>query len=193
MMLEVRVNVDKSKKETKKTKEEDTYPQTLKGFAQVLDAAKLGAWELDLNSGLVKRSLRHDQIFNYDTLQPTWTWNDSVRHFRSIDWPVIKRTYLEALKTGHWQVEAFINSADGTLRWVAIVASLLYDEQGNPERVVGIISDATEREHAAFGWRERQDRKDALERSESARLQSELFTETVLNSVTDGVAVYDRD
>ncbi len=175
-------------------KESDSqYPQTLKEFAQVLDAAQLGAWELDLGSGRMKRSLRHDQIFGYDTFQPTWTWEDSVRHIRSIDWVVVKRSYLEALKTGHWEVEFFIIRADGALRWIAVAASVFFDEQGNPERVVGVVSDATDREHAAYGWRERQGRKDALERSEIARRQSELFTETVLNSVTDGVALYDTE
>lgn len=174
-------------------KPEDTYPQTLKGFAQVLDAARLGAWELELASGNIKRSLQHDRIYGYDSLQPTWTWDDSIRHIRSLDLAVVKRTYLEALKTGQWQVEFFINRTDGALRWVAVVASVLYDDEGNPERLVGVISDATDREHAAFGWRERLERKNALERSESALRETERFTETVLNSVTDGVAVYDTE
>jgi hypothetical protein len=35
-----------------------------------LDAGQMGTWELDLATDTVVRSLRHDQIFGYSTLQP---------------------------------------------------------------------------------------------------------------------------
>ena len=43
-----------------------------------LDAGQMGTWELDLATDTSVRSLRHDQIFGYATLQPDWGTEESL-------------------------------------------------------------------------------------------------------------------
>jgi len=38
-----------------------------------LDAAGMGSWELYLSTGAIHRTLRHDQMFGYEEMQPFWT------------------------------------------------------------------------------------------------------------------------
>ena len=44
-----------------------------------LDAGQMGTFELDLATHTVVRSLRHDQIFGYATLQSEWSTQESLR------------------------------------------------------------------------------------------------------------------
>ena len=41
-----------------------------------LDAGQMGTFALDLTTQVLTRSLRHDQIFGYATLQPDWGTKD---------------------------------------------------------------------------------------------------------------------
>jgi PAS domain S-box-containing protein len=45
-----------------------------------LEAAQLGVWDLDLINDRAFRSLRHDQIFGYDSLQPEWGVQIALKH-----------------------------------------------------------------------------------------------------------------
>src|ERR1700737_2305733 len=50
-------------------------------FQLALDAAGMGSWDLFLATGAIRRSLRHDQIFGYGELQPSWNLNATLEHF----------------------------------------------------------------------------------------------------------------
>ena len=49
-------------------------------FAFVLEAAQLGAWDLDLARHTAWRSGRHDQVFGYPELLPEWTYEMFLDH-----------------------------------------------------------------------------------------------------------------
>src|SRR5262249_54483354 len=46
-----------------------------------LDAAGMGSWDLDLSTGEMRRSLRHDQLFGYETFQRRWDTTREIAHF----------------------------------------------------------------------------------------------------------------
>ncbi len=49
-------------------------------LTHALEAGELGIWGLDTKTGKAWRSLRHDQIFGYDTLLPEWTYQMFLEH-----------------------------------------------------------------------------------------------------------------
>lgn len=179
--------------EDKKTGAQPQDPQLLNGLAMALDAAQLGIWELDFASGNIRRSLKHDQIFGYDTLQPTWNQMDSWRHIRPEDKAAVEQSYKEALVTGFWRAHFYIDRNDGESRPITLSATVLYDVRGKPERMIGVISEDKDINRDTPNSLEVLARSEALKRSQQALRQNEHFTQTVLNSVADGVVVYDRD
>ena len=52
---------------------EEELEQSKARLLFTLDSAKIGDWDLDLETKKARRSLRHDQIFGYDSLLSDWS------------------------------------------------------------------------------------------------------------------------
>ncbi len=114
-------------------------------FQLALDAAGMGSWELFLATGAIRRSLRHDQIFGYAELQPSWDLNTTLEHFLAEDRPLVEHAFAQAELTGSVDVEARLRRAsDGEIRWVQVSGQTFYADEA-PTRVAGVISDVTHR------------------------------------------------
>ncbi len=114
----------------------------------VLDAAELGAWDLDLLTNRSYRTLRHNQIFGYDTVQHEWDAGIFFKHIFPEDQDYIRSCYERALATGQHEVEIRIRRVDGAIRWINIKGQVLFDENHRPVRMVGVMADITERKQA---------------------------------------------
>ncbi len=114
----------------------------------VLDAAELGAWDLDLLTNRSYRTLRHNQIFGYDTVQHEWDAGIFFKHIFPEDQEYIQSCYERALATGQHEVEIRIRRTDGAIRWINIKGQVLFDENHRPVRMVGVLADITERKQA---------------------------------------------
>jgi PAS domain S-box-containing protein len=77
-----------------------------------LEAAEMGVWEMDLVTGASWRSLRHDQIFGYETLVPVWNMGILLEHVVADDREHIKRRLEQGMLTGRFSMECRINRAD---------------------------------------------------------------------------------
>ncbi len=154
----------------------------------VLDSAQLGAWDLDLVNGAAYRSLRHDQFFGYDTLQPVWNEETFQKHILPEDREYVRKRYLEAFVTGHHNLELRIIRADGELRWINVKGQVLYDEQKNPIRMLGVVADITERKQAEAEQENLNRTLRLLSEANEALLrirnESELL-ETICRQITD--------
>ena len=58
-----------------------------------LDTAKLGDWELNLETLQASRSLLHDQIFGYPSLLPEWSFDVFLRHVHRDDRERVRKTF----------------------------------------------------------------------------------------------------
>ncbi len=114
----------------------------------VLDSAQLGGWEMDLQHETFVRTLRHDQIFGYETLQSEWNRAIFKTHTLPEDREHIRNCYAQALATGRLNMEVRIVRPDGAIRWISSLGQVLCDEQKRPVRMVGIVGDITERKIA---------------------------------------------
>jgi PAS domain S-box-containing protein len=114
-----------------------------------VEAAQLGVWDLDLTTDRAFRSLRHDQIFGYESLQPAWGAEIALSHVVPEDRDLFRASLAEAIETNGFSIECRINRAgDRSLRWIAAQGRVYRNPEGKPVRMMGVIADTTERKQA---------------------------------------------
>lgn len=117
----------------------------------VLAASKIGIWEVDLQTQPLvaePRSLRHDQIYGYDSLQPEWSYDIFMSHVHPDDRDRVAGCFAQSLDTlTDWQVECRIIRTDGRIRWVDINGNIYQDPNQHSVRLIGLIADITDRKH----------------------------------------------
>ena len=113
-----------------------------------LEVAQIGDWDLDLKTGNIRRSIRHDHIFGYAELQPEWSIATFLTHVHPDERADVALGYRRALLTGQdWKAQCRVVWPDGSLHWIHIQGSMRY-ETGNPGRMLGIVSDLTDQKAA---------------------------------------------
>ena len=114
-----------------------------------LESARVGDWDLDLVHDTARRSLRHDECFGYTEPVPEWGFDDFIRHVHPDDRPAIARQFREAVgELKDWHFECRVVWPDESVHWIAAHGSIYRTLQGKPARMLGIISDITERKTA---------------------------------------------
>ena len=121
-----------------------------------LDASQMGLWDLDLRTDESHRTVRHDQIFGYATLQPAWGREIFLRHLYPDDRDVEQAAFDRAFTTGDFQMECrIVRQGDRAIRWIATQGRLFRDAAGEPVRMMGSVMDVTERKEAERRLHER--------------------------------------
>ncbi|MGE3775537.1 MAG: ATP-binding protein, partial [Pirellulaceae bacterium] len=125
------------------------------------DAADLGIWELDVASDTTpKRTIRHDQMFGFHELQPSWGRAIAERHVLDEDKPRFREAFERAMESGILSFEVRVRWPDGTVHWIAPLGRVYYDDQGRAVRMAGVVADITERKRTEERLREADRRKD---------------------------------
>jgi signal transduction histidine kinase/ActR/RegA family two-component response regulator len=110
-----------------------------------LDAAGMGSWELQLATGAIRRSLRHDQIFGHPALQPAWNLETALSYFVAEDRLLVEQAIAQAKLTGSIDIEArIVRAGDRERRSVHIRGKTFYSKE-TPVRIAGVIADVTHR------------------------------------------------
>lgn len=119
----------------------------------VIEAADLGTWDFDIETGIANHSLRHDQIFGYSEPQPEWSYEISVQHILPEFHQEVRDSVARAIETGYLSYDAKVHWPDGSIHWIAPRGRVYYDK-GKPLRMAGIVSDITERKNAEIAVKE---------------------------------------
>ncbi|WP_174273382.1 PAS domain-containing hybrid sensor histidine kinase/response regulator [Sphingomonas bacterium] len=114
-----------------------------------LEAAGMGSWDIDLSSGQVLRTPRHDEIFGYSPPRSQWDVKTFLGHVEVGQRSDVAAAFEAALVSGSLDVECNINAADGAHRWIVIKGRVRYGSTGKAERVTGVVSDVTEQKEAS--------------------------------------------
>ncbi|WP_229753178.1 sensor histidine kinase [Deinococcus aerophilus] len=110
-----------------------------------LDAAGLGAWELDTHTQVAARTMRHDEIFGYPQGHPAWTYQTFIAHVLPEDREDVDRRYSAALERGEaWDFQCRIRRADGEVRWIWARGQTLKGVRGDSAHVLGLVQDITQ-------------------------------------------------
>ncbi|MFQ4144264.1 PAS domain S-box protein [Chlorogloeopsis sp. ULAP02] len=124
-----------------------------------IEAAQMGTWHLDITKDFApKRSLRHDQIFGYDTLQPEWGQEIARRHVVEEDREIFDAAFARAMETGELDFEVRIQWLDGSIHWMAARGRFYFDENGKPVYGGGVNFDITDRKQTELALRESEER-----------------------------------
>ncbi len=134
---------------TARRQAEATLRESEQTLQLMLDAAHFGYWNLNLVTHAANRSLRHDQIFGYEELLADWTYEKFLTHVHSDDRAQVNRLFQAgvAAKT-EWDFECRITRRDGALHWIWAHGNVYTNAAGEPDRMVGMVSDITERKQA---------------------------------------------
>jgi PAS domain S-box-containing protein len=130
---------------TERRRAEEAVKESEQRLDLALDSAQMGAWELNLINDTAIRSLKHDQIFGYPSLQPEWSSEIFLAHVVSEDRDLVKKRFEEAFATGHFNVECRIMWPNQSLHWIAAQGRVYRNHKGDPARMMGVVADISER------------------------------------------------
>jgi PAS domain S-box-containing protein len=109
-----------------------------------LDSAHIGDWDLDLATGVVRHSLRHDQCFGYTELQSDWNFDKLIEHVHPDDRVEVGQTFHVAVtELRDWRVQCRVVWPDNSVHWISAHGSVQCNE-GKATRMLGIVSEITE-------------------------------------------------
>jgi len=150
---ELRQNVDDL------AKSEQALRESEERLGLALNVSQMGTWDLNLVNHTAWRSLRHDQIFGYESLLPEWTYEMFIGHVLPEDRAEVNRRFEEANSERHdWEFECRIRRTDGEIRWIWAKGRIQYGNQGDPERMLGLVHDITGRKQMEEALRESKDK-----------------------------------
>jgi PAS domain S-box-containing protein len=141
-------------------------------LAIALQAAEMGMWTSDVSGARTLRNLRHDQIFGYEDLQPSWNVEVARRHVIPEDLPAFDRGLAESAETGVLRHEIRVRWPNGSVRWIFSLGRFYHDDHGERLGMAGVVMDITERKLAEEALRELNDRLEEEVASRTAELVS---------------------
>ncbi|TAN61834.1 MAG: EAL domain-containing protein, partial [Magnetospirillum sp.] len=138
-----------------------------------LDAAGMGAWEVDAETHRIVRAGRVEQVFGCRDEGVSWSWDRFLDHVLEGDRLLLAKVYDRLLtENAACQVEFRGVRKDGRIRWFRVQGKSIPAQAERPHRIIGVMQDITED-------------KAAEERQRQAL--------TVFESTRDGLLILDTD
>ncbi|CAN5471598.1 hypothetical protein BH10BAC4_BH10BAC4_04090 [soil metagenome] len=109
----------------------------------VIAASELGNWELNVRTGEVQYSKRYLEIVGYPD-QSELTHEDLLRRLHPDDSQIRDNAFKDAYSSGQLNYTSRLIWGDGSIRWIEAKGKVFYDENKNPEKVIGTVRDITE-------------------------------------------------
>jgi PAS domain S-box-containing protein len=130
--------------ERKRVSQELQYKQHLLNEAQRL--GKLGSWELDLLSGVLRWSDEMYRIFELEPARFPHSYEGFLGVIHPDDRDMVNQAYTQSLLDRQpYDVVHRLLFGDGRIKWVREHCSSEFDVSGKPLRSVGMTQDITER------------------------------------------------
>lgn len=146
------------------------------------EVMQMGTWDRDLMGNRLFWSPSMERLMGF----APGTFPGTYEAFAQLVHPADQSTMLVAQQqarnnSGHYQAELRFVLPDGRVRWGLVYGQILFDEQGMPQRMVGVDFDITERKQI----------EEALRQSELRyRELAESLPQLVWTCVADGLCDY---
>lgn len=131
---------------TERKRAEEQIQKSEDHLRMALNAAWMGTWEWDIQSGKVIWSENIESIFGLSKGEFDGTYDAYLNLLHLEDREVVEQAINKALKHGkEYEVEHRIFWPDKSIRWLGVKGKVYHDKAGNPFRMAGTVSDITER------------------------------------------------
>lgn len=112
-----------------------------------LAAGRMCAWEWDIESGNIQWSKEIHQMFGLDAEAFSGSLEAYRQHIHPADRPRVESEIDRAVKERQaaYDLEYRLVPPDGLLRWITSRGRAIFDEAGQPVRMVGVCTDITDR------------------------------------------------
>jgi PAS domain S-box-containing protein len=143
----------------------------------VIKASDLGTWELNLKTKEVIYSDRYIEMFGYNKTNSHLLHKQLLEHLHPDDLPNRKAAFIRAISNGILHYESRVIWKNKSVHWVENKGKVFYDDQNNPDRIIGTTRDITE---------EKNYQQQLLAREQKFRLLADSMPEFVWTGDTEG-------
>ena len=129
-------------------------------LAFALESARIGEWEIDLGTGIARRSTQHDQCFGYAKPVDMWGRDAFLRHVHEDDrsW-VADRFDRTVLERGQMHFDCQVVWPDSSVHWIEVHGAV-FEGDSMPGRLLGTVTEITGRKINEATLRDADQRKD---------------------------------
>lgn len=114
----------------------------------VVEASELGTWELNVKTKEAVYSQRYLQIVGGYDKHIQLTHDELLKHVHPDDLHLRTEALKNAFETGYLNYEARMVWLDQSVHWMESKGKVFYDENNNPEKLIGTTRDTTpEKKH----------------------------------------------
>ena len=146
---------------TDRKRAEEALKESEERFQLAINATKDGLWEWDIQTNQEFFSPRWCEIIGYSFDDPelSHTYNSWASRIHPDDYDRVISALKNHLEKGtNYDVDYRHRHKSGEYRWQNSVGKAVFDETGKPAKMVGCISDITERKRAEEALRESEER-----------------------------------
>jgi PAS domain S-box-containing protein len=123
-------------------------------LATATAAGQIGIWEWDLVTGTILWSRKHEELWGLPPGAFGHTYEDFRKGVHPDDRAALETAMQQAIaRHEEYQHEHRVVWPDGSVRWIVGRGKALYDEQGKPVRMSGVVVDVTERKRIDVRFR----------------------------------------
>jgi PAS domain S-box-containing protein len=110
----------------------------------VVEASELGTWELNVKTRVPAYSQRYLEVIGGYKEDVSLTHEELLAHLHPDDMHIRNKAFKDALTNGLLHYEARVIWIDQSIHWVEGKGKLFYDENNEPEKLIGTVRDITE-------------------------------------------------
>jgi PAS domain S-box-containing protein len=111
-----------------------------------VESAELGSYQINMKTNEMEASDRFNEIWG---VSHTVSRAEYAKRIHPDDWELRKIAHNEAVQTGNLHYETRIVHHDKSVVWARIKGKLLFDDEGKPKMLLGVIQDITEQKQFA--------------------------------------------
>jgi diguanylate cyclase (GGDEF)-like protein/PAS domain S-box-containing protein len=155
-------------------------------YRRAVDAGRVNVWDWNLQTNEITISETLNQLLGYDDEGPWTTYDDWARHVLPEDLEEKQALFEASLQSGilHHMVEYRIKHCNGSIRWFLTRYSIICDEQGTPQQVIGTDTEITDLKQTQMALHQRLQELEAL-RATMNDISSELNLDTLLRAIVE--------
>lgn len=109
------------------------------------ESSHTGTWDLNLKTREIIHSSYLSTLFGYQKDEKLSHQKMRSHLFEQDRIHIVEKAFAEALKTGIYKYEARLLDKNGIEKWISTNGKVFYDDRGEPDRMVGVVQDITQR------------------------------------------------